>query len=128
MELPMGAKNYTDPLGFVPNAQTNDPTKEAFERAAADLFNLNAAFHRCFSSPDGKAVLDFLVKNTLEAGTWLSGLAASNGMDAATAHGFAREGQNALIRDILSRIDLASKALSPDDYINQLQMKGARNG
>lgn len=126
----MGTKAYSDPLGFDPTAKAAeyDPTKEVFEKAAAELFNLNSAFLRCFQSADGQVVLEFLKKNTIEAGTWMSGLAASNGLDAANAHGYAREGQNALVRDILFRIDMALNAKSPEDYVNQLQMKGASNG
>jgi len=130
MQIPMGTKAYNDPLGFDPTAKADqyDPTKEVFEQAAAELFNLNSAFLRCFSTPDGQIVLDFLKKNTIEAGTWMPGLAASNGLEAATAHGFAREGQNALVRDVLGRIELAMSAKSPEDYINQMQMKGSQNG
>lgn len=131
MQLPMGTKALEDPLGFDPNAKPSeyDPTKEVFEKAAAELFNLNSAFLRCFATPDGQTVLEFLKRNTIEAGTWMAGLAnGPGGMDAAMAHGFAREGQNALIRDIIGRIDLAKAAKSPEDYVNQMQMKGAQNG
>lgn len=128
MQIPMGTKAYNDPLGFDPTSKAAeyDPTKEVFEQAAAELFNLNSAIYRLSQTPDGKALIDFLKKNTIEAGTWLPSLAAERGIDAATAHGFAREGQNALTRDILSRIEMAASAKTPEDYINQLQMKGTQ--
>ncbi len=72
--------------------------------------------------------LKFLRDNTIEAGTWMAGLALERGMDAANAHGYAREGQNALVRDIFDRIERVKKTKSPEDYINLLQMKGAKNG
>lgn len=130
MSLPMGTKAFVDPLGIAPAQEplANDPTREAFERSAAEAFNLDSAILRLSQTGDGQVLLKFLRENTIEAGTWMAGLALERGLDAATANGFAREGQNALVRDIFDRIDRVKKAKSPEDYVNQLQMKGASNG
>lgn len=59
--------------------------------------DLNLAFVRCFSTEAGVEVLDYLKGVTLEQPSWFPGEDPS--------HGFAREGQNSIVREILRRIE-----------------------
>lgn len=129
MQLPMGNKAFADPLGLNKDQDIHDPTVEEFARMSAALYNLDKAFLDCFSTPAGQAVLEFWKTQTINAATWMSSLATGpGGLDAATAHGFAREGQNALVRDAINRMTTVATATSPEDYINKVQLKGNQNG
>ncbi len=55
---------------------------------------------RVFGSDDGQKVLQHLRSLTIEQPTWYPGEDAS--------HGYAREGQNSLVREIERRIERAS--------------------
>jgi len=57
---------------------------------------LDRTFAKCFSTKAGRTVLEHLRKITIEQPTW------SPGED--PSHGYAREGQNSIIRDIERRI------------------------
>jgi len=75
-----------------------------FESAAPkddDNKRLDRAFARTFETTEGKKVLDYLVDKTLSQPTWVVG--------AGTDFGFAREGQNSIIREILQRIERVKK-------------------
>jgi len=61
-----------------------------------DRDDLDMAFVRCFSTKEGQTVLEHLRKTTIEQPTWYPGEDAS--------HGFAREGQNSIVREIERRI------------------------
>jgi hypothetical protein len=63
---------------------------------------INTAFVRCFSTEAGQTVLDFLRGMTLEQPSWYPGEDAS--------HGYAREGQNSIVREILRRIQKGREA------------------
>ena len=62
----------------------------------SDRDDLDRAFVRCFSTKEGQTVLEHLRKTTIEQPTWYPGEDAS--------HGFAREGQNSIVREIERRI------------------------
>ena len=57
---------------------------------------INKVFAKCFSSTDGQRVLAFLRSKTIEQPTFIPGADAS--------YGFAREGQNAIVREIEARV------------------------
>jgi len=109
--LPMAGKNVRDPLGFGQEVETTDTARAEFERKHQEVAELDSAFLRLFDSADGILVLEFLKKNTIESVTWSSAIAQNSSLDAAVAHGYAREGQNALVRDIIARIEFARRAL-----------------
>lgn len=96
-----------------------DPNEAIFQAKLMQVFDLNANIARTFNTPHGKKVLAFLRGATIESATWMSSLPYQE----AIAHGFAREGQNALVRDIENRIALAFKCKTPDDLVNL--MKGS---
>jgi hypothetical protein len=61
--------------------------------------DLDKLFLRVFSTRDGKKLLTHLRQTTIEQPTWFPGEDPS--------HGFAREGQNSLVRDIERRMQRA---------------------
>jgi|TARA_B100000519_G_C13870545_1_gene263418 hypothetical protein len=60
---------------------------------------LDKAFARTFESEEGRKVLTYLMHKTLEQPTWIPGFDNS--------YGYAREGQNSIIREINQRIERA---------------------
>lgn len=54
-------------------------------------------FVRCFSTEAGQEVLEYLKSVTVDQPTWYPGEDPS--------HGFAREGQNSIVREIIKRIE-----------------------
>ena len=56
----------------------------------------NKAFARTFETEEGKKVLEFLINKTLQQPTWIPG--------GDNSYGYAREGQNSIIREIQTRI------------------------
>ena len=68
------------------------PTKD-------NQLELDKAFARTFDTEEGKKVLEYLIARTMHQPTWIPG--------GDTSFGFAREGQNSIIREIQSRIERA---------------------
>jgi hypothetical protein len=64
-----------------------------------DQLELDKAYARTFETEEGKKVLEHLKSKTLDQPTWIPG--------SETSFGFAREGQNSVMRDILMRIERA---------------------
>ena len=58
--------------------------------------DMDIQFHRCFTSEAGKKVLEHLRSITIEQPAWVPGADAS--------FGYAREGQNSLVREIEQRM------------------------
>lgn len=58
---------------------------------------LDIQFVRCFSTEYGQEVIRYLKSVTLDQPSWFPGEDPS--------HGFAREGQNSIVREILRRIE-----------------------
>jgi len=59
--------------------------------------DIDIAYVRCFSTEAGQEVLDHLKAMTLDQPSWFPGEDPS--------HGFAREGQNSVVREMLRRIE-----------------------
>ena len=78
-------------------SETTD--KAQLEEQNKAQYEENIHFQRTFTSPNGKKVLEWLTKYTLETPTWWPG------QD--TSRGFFREGQNSLVRQIISKIEQA---------------------
>jgi len=66
-----------------------------------DQFAIDKSFARTFDTEEGKKVLDYLVSKTLNQPTWLPG--------GDHTFGYAREGQNSIIREIQMRIERAKQ-------------------
>jgi len=77
------------------------------EAAPLRLENVNVmremdlAFKRTFDSPHGKKVLKHLNDQTLDQPCWQPGADAS--------FGYAREGQNSIVREIIQRVKRANE-------------------
>jgi hypothetical protein len=65
---------------------------------------INANFGKCFNSPSGKRVLEYLSKMTVDQPTWIPSAGSIDG-ESAIHHGFVREGQNSIVREIYSRVN-----------------------
>lgn len=104
---------FSDPLELV---QRNSERFQ--EEAAREFFDYMMLVARVFGTEDGVKLLKILREQTIESGTWLSSIVAQRGLDAATAHGFAREGQNAVVKRFEELIELAKHVRTPDDLIN----------
>jgi hypothetical protein len=64
--------------------------------------DINVLYVRCFSTEAGIEVLEHLKSVTLDQPAWYPGEDPS--------HGFAREGQNSVVREIMRRIDRGRQA------------------
>ena len=73
--------------------------------------DLDKAFVRCFSTEAGQTVLEYLRNMTIEQPTWYPGEEAS--------HGFAREGQNSLVRHIEDAVHQRHHALCYQSAISR---------
>jgi hypothetical protein len=93
-----------NPLGFEATEPGATPDQqEAFAKMSRDRNELCLAFRYAFRTDHGKKVLAHLRQMTIENSTWC----ASLGMEKGVSHGFAREGQNALVRYIEDMIKQA---------------------
>lgn len=112
---------FKNPLGWAQAGMDDgaDPNEAVFKQKLLEVFELNANIARTFNTPHGKKVLAFLRKATIESATWMPSLPYQE----AISHGFAREGQNALVRDLENRIALAHQCKTEEDLINI--MKGS---
>ena len=64
-----------------------------------DQLAIDKSFARTFETEEGKKVLSYLVSRTLSQPTWVP--------SGDTSFGYAREGQNSIIREIQTRIERA---------------------
>lgn len=86
-------KQGWDGIEFLDVKSKNEPKDIEIE--------INKAFARTFETEEGKKVLEFLIKKTLEQPTWVPG--------GDNSYGYAREGQNSIIREIQQRIERAKQ-------------------
>lgn len=93
-----------DNMDFAP--QLADDHRTAMQEASNEYVELAKAFEKTFSTPSGKKVMKHLKELTLERCTWQPDV----GMNVAIPTGFAREGQNALMRNILALIEQGKQA------------------
>lgn len=103
----------SDPLGFDTNA-------EAFKEQSKDAYTYCVQLAKIFKSEEGQAVLKKWREMTIESATWMPSIALNHSIEAAQAHAFAREGQNAFVRQIEESIEIANKCKTLDDYQNLL--------
>lgn len=72
---------------------------EIAKKQQVDKDDVDRLYQRVFGSDDGQKLLTHLRSMTIEQPTWYPGEDAS--------HGYAREGQNSLVREIERRINRA---------------------
>lgn len=77
----------------------DDLREEVTQAADATQKNddIDIQYVRCFSTEAGMKVLEYLKGMTIDQPSWYPGEDPS--------HGFAREGQNSIVRDIIKRIE-----------------------
>lgn len=78
--------------------------QESSNEEQARQQSINANFGKCFNSPSGKKVLEYLSRMTVEQPTWVPSAGALDG-ESTIHHGFVREGQNSIVREITSRVN-----------------------
>lgn len=106
-----------DPLGFIGqnmddagNFAPEQPpqNRDELERAQEEQLQLVRDYAATFSSDSGKRVLADLQAKTLGQATWQ----ASLGLIHAIPHGFAREGQNAIVQHIVDMVAAGAEAVN----------------
>lgn len=80
-----------------------EPDKSSLDEAQEKAYEENHHFHKAFSTPSGRKVLEWMVKHTLDTPSWWP----DADYDKAVANGFWREGQNSLVRQIMAKIEQA---------------------
>tara|TARA_B100000214_G_C23537666_1_gene432461 strand:+ start:190 stop:516 length:327 start_codon:yes stop_codon:yes gene_type:complete len=70
---------------------------EPFRKNINEQNDLDIAFSQCFQTKAGQIVLDYLKKKTIDQPAWVPG--------AEPSFGYAREGQNSIIREINQRME-----------------------
>jgi hypothetical protein len=122
---------YQNPLGLVPEGgkegQLSDAQHEAFLEAARKRYEYCVKMAKIFKSKEGQEVLAIWRQNTIESAAWMPSLAQQSSIEAANAHAYAREGQNAFVRDIELCIEIAHKCKTLDEFCVMINQFGAVN-
>ena len=120
---------FQNPLGLAGNkeGQIPEPQQEAFLAAARRRYEYCLKMAKIFKSPEGKQILKIWRENTIEAAAWMPSLAQQTSIEAANAHAYAREGQNAFVRDIEMCIEIAHSCKTLDDFCAKINQFGSVN-
>lgn len=119
---------YQNPLGVNQTEEgEQDLQNEAFQIAAKARYDYCVNMATIFKGPRGKAVLKAWRENTIESSAWSPALAQQTSIEAANAHAYAREGQNAFVRDIELCIEIAHKCKTLDDFTAMINQTGTEN-
>ena len=102
---------HNNPLDWKIDLSEKPPSEQVLKQKEAK-YQADLLYHQVFATPKGKQLLKLLRENTIEAGTWLSSLP----YDKAIAHGFAREGQNALVRNMEQAVNRIEQAKDFENY------------
>ena len=87
------------------NWNLDEPDTSQVKLSAQIQYEENVDFLKAFSTPSGKKVLEWLTAHTLDTPTWWP----SADYNKSVANGFYREGQNCLVRQLLSKIKQAKE-------------------
>lgn len=114
---------FDNPLGLNPKDQADpvDASEAHFKAQLLAQFNSIMQTAATYGTEAGKKELARLRNSTIEAAAWRPSLIDQHGFEGANAHAYAREGQNALVRDIEMRIELAKKIKTPEDLHDLLR-------
>ena len=116
---------FQDPLGF--DKQEEQPYAEKFDEMARQRYEYCVRVASIFKGKNGKEVLKVWREQTIEAATWMPSLALEKGLDAANAHAYAREGQNAFMKDIEACIEIAHNCKSLEDFCTRFNIADKNN-
>jgi hypothetical protein len=117
---------YQNPLGYERNEE-NTPAQEEFETKARERYEYCVKMAQIFKGKAGKDILKIWRENTIEAATWMPSISMQHGREAACDHAFAREGQNAFVRDIENCIEIANKCKTLEDFYSMINQVGTAN-
>jgi hypothetical protein len=108
---------FNNPLGLNVNDQKDgvDAAEAHFKARLREQFDSIMQTAQTYGTPAGRKELERLRQATYMSATWMPSIAMQHSIEAANAHGYAREGQNALVRDIENRLELAKKVKTPED-------------
>lgn len=110
---------FNNPLGLNPFDQSTGQDADAVEAhfKAQLRAQFDSIMHTAmtYGTEAGQKELARLRASTIESAAWMPSIAMQHSIEAANAHAYAREGQNALVRDIEMRLDLAKKIKTPED-------------
>lgn len=122
---------YQNPLGFVPEngkeGHLSDEQHEAFMQSARQRYEYCVKMAKIFKGAEGKEILKTWRQNTIESASWMPSLAQQTSIEAANAHAYAREGQNAFVRDIELCIEIAHKCKTLEDFCAMINQYGTVN-
>jgi len=120
---------YQNPLGIAPSGdgKMTDAQQEVFLEAARKRYEYCVKMAKIFKGSDGKDVLKVWRQNTIESACWMPSLAQQTTLEAANAHAYAREGQNAFVRDIELCIEIAHKCKTLEDFCAMINQFGTVN-
>ena len=100
-----------NPLAWdINSAIKQDPS--ILEEYKRKQFEIDYLYHAVFSTEAGEKLLNMLVENILLKSTW----APNASYDKAIATGFAREGQNTIIRAFKDGVDKIKQAPTLEQY------------
>lgn len=124
--------SYTNPLGLEPASEQveNELTPEqsaAFLARSKERYEYCLKMAKVFKGPAGKEILQIWRKNTIESSAFSPILAQQTSLEAANAHAYAREGQNAFVRDIEVCIEIAHKCKTLDEFCAMINQVGTVN-
>lgn len=102
--------HYMDnPLAWDLDEKQSD---EVLINAKRKQYEIDQLYYEVFTSKHGKKLLDMLTKNILEASTW----SPFSDPQKAIYNGFAREGQNTIIRAFKDGVERIKQAPKLEDY------------
>lgn len=116
---------YQNPLGFSQEEKRRENTPsdaqmEVFTAQARKKHAYCVKMATIFKRDAGKDILKMWRENTIEASAWSPSLAQQASLEAAHAHAFAREGQNAFVRDIELCIALAEECSTLEQFMEKM--------
>lgn len=116
--LKLAQDMLNNPLGFESlEPGSTDAQKEALALQRQQNYEMALRFKRVFTSEDGAAIIRHLRDKTIEDSTFRASMGLLNG----AAHGFAREGQNTIVRyieDMIKAADALAKQLKQEAEAN----------
>lgn len=112
--------NFNNPLGFDKLEPKPDANQDMADAVMQEAYDRCVMIKKVFNTKEGKKLIEFLKKETLEASTWVP----SANHEWSVATGFAREGQNALVRMLVSSIEAANTAKDPKECHELLNKMG----
>lgn len=101
----------------------SEEQKAAFDRAKTDQLRICQDAKYVLSIPEGARLFQHLREMTIDNSTWLASMGLING----AANGFAREGQNSIIRHVSSLAKMADSLAATVKAEHKTAKEGKKN-